>query len=105
MTAAFRKANLTLSARIDIHQTDVACSLVRSGAGIAMVDQFTVEGIDWHDLQVLPLVDEIRLTPSIVRSVFNTGATHADKFAEILRSMPSASDRRVPDSTPSILAA
>ena len=89
VSAAFRKANLTLSSRIDIHQTDVACSLVRSGAGIAMVDEFTVEGIAWHDLQVLPLVDEILLTPSIVRSVFDTGKTHADKFADILKGMPS----------------
>jgi DNA-binding transcriptional LysR family regulator len=105
VTAAFRKANLTLSSRIDIHQTDVACSLVRSGAGIAMVDQFTVEGIDWHDLQVLPLVDEIRLTPSIVRSVFNTGATHADKFAEILRTMPPGAAGRNPGPALSILAA
>lgn len=88
VTAAFRKADLALSSRIDIHQTDVACSLVRSGAGIAMVDEFTVEGIDWHDLQVLPLADEIRLTPSIVRSVFDTRKTHADKFAEILMALP-----------------
>jgi DNA-binding transcriptional LysR family regulator len=89
VSAAFKKANLKLHTRIDIHQTDVACSLVRSGAGIAMVDQFTVEGIDWHDLQVLPLVDELLLTPSIVRSVFDTNKTHADKFSEILKGFPS----------------
>jgi DNA-binding transcriptional LysR family regulator len=94
VSAAFQKANLTLLSRIDIHQTDVACSLVRSGAGIAMVDQFTVEGIDWHDLQVLPLVDELLLTPSIVRSTFDTNKTHADKFAEILKGAPSNPPRR-----------
>jgi DNA-binding transcriptional LysR family regulator len=94
ISAAFRKANLTLTSHIDIHQTDVACSLVRLGAGIAMVDQFTAEGIDSHDLQVLPLVDEIRLTPSIVRSVFDTRKTHADKFAEILKAMASNPPQR-----------
>jgi DNA-binding transcriptional LysR family regulator len=104
VSAAFRKANLTLSSRIDIHQTDVACSLVRSGAGIAMVDEFTVEGIDWHDLQVLPLVDEILLTPSIVRSVFDTGKTHADKFADILTGMPSKPRSHYQDSQPSLAA-
>jgi DNA-binding transcriptional LysR family regulator len=67
VSAAFRKAGVTLASRIDIHQTDVACSLVRAGAGVAMVDQFTVAGVAWDDLQVLPLADEIRLTPSIVR--------------------------------------
>ncbi|MCW5262387.1 LysR family transcriptional regulator [Verminephrobacter eiseniae] len=92
VSAAFRKAGVTLESRIDIHQTDVACSLVRSGAGIAMVDQFTVEGIAWTDLQVLPLADEIRLVPSIVRSVFDTRKTHADKFIELL--LESVADRQ-----------
>ncbi|WP_295852409.1 LysR family transcriptional regulator [uncultured Xylophilus sp.] len=84
VSAAFRKADVALSTRIDIHQTDVACSLVRSGAGVAMVDEFTVDGMAWPELQVLPLADEIRLTPSIVRSVFDTRRTHADKFADLL---------------------
>ena len=84
VSAAFRKAGVTLASRIDIHQTDVACSLVRAGAGVAMVDQFTVAGVAWDDLQVLPLTDEIRLTPSIVRSVFDLHRNHADKFIDIL---------------------
>lgn len=86
VSAAFRKAGVTLSSRIDIHQTDMACSLVRAGAGVAMVDQFTVAGVAWDDLQVLPLAEEIRLTPSIVRSVFDLHKNHADKFIEILTS-------------------
>ncbi|XAH23374.1 LysR family transcriptional regulator [Xylophilus sp. GW821-FHT01B05] len=84
VSAAFRKAGVTLAARIDIHLTDVACSLVRAGAGVAMVDQFTVDGMVQDDLQVLPLAEEIRLTPSVVRSVFDTRKTHADKFIEML---------------------
>ncbi|WPB58749.1 LysR family transcriptional regulator [Xylophilus sp. GOD-11R] len=85
VTAAFRQAGVPLVSRVDIHETDVACALVRAGAGIAMVDQFTVEGMAWNDLLVLPLADEIRLVPSIVRSAFDNGQTHADKFAELLR--------------------
>jgi DNA-binding transcriptional LysR family regulator len=84
VTAAFRNAGVELVTRIDIHQTDVACSLVRSGCGIAMVDEFTVQGVDWNDLQVLPLSVNLPLTPSVVRSVFDTRKTHADKFVEIL---------------------
>lgn len=84
VSAAFRKADVRLKARIDIHQTDIACSLVRAGAGIAIVDEFTLEGLGWDDLQVLPLVIDIALTPSIVRSKFDQGRTHADKFIEVL---------------------
>jgi len=84
VAAAFDKAQISLQACIYIHHTDMACSLVRAGAGIAMVDQFTAEGMAWPDIQVLPLVEDIPLTPSIVRSVFDTGKTHASKFIELL---------------------
>lgn len=84
VSAAFGKANVPINTRVDIHQTDVACSLVRAGAGIAMVDEFTVDGLAWGDLRVLPLREEIKLTPSIVRSRFDNGHTHADKFVEVL---------------------
>ena len=82
--AAFRKADVLLQTRINIHQTEMACSLVRAGAGVAMVDEFTVEGLAWPDLRVLPLAEEIRLTPSVVRSVFDARPTHADKFLDVL---------------------
>lgn len=84
VSAAFDKAHIPLQASIYIHQTDMACSLVRAGAGVAMVDQFTADGMAWPDIQVLPLVEDIPLYPSIVRSAFDTGKSHADKFAELL---------------------
>ncbi|MFJ4445013.1 LysR family transcriptional regulator [Pseudomonas sp. NPDC089422] len=84
VSAAFKKADVSFTSRIDIHQTDVACSFVRAGAGIAIVDEFTVEGLGWDELQVIPLADEIKLTPSIVRSRFSHGRTYADKFVELL---------------------
>lgn len=85
VAAAFRKAGVELAPRIDVHQTEVACSLVRAGAGVAMVDEFTLESGAWPDLQALPLAEEIVLTPSVVRSVFDQRTTHVDKFIEVLR--------------------
>ena len=85
VSAAFRKPDVPFDTRIDIHQTEVACALVRAGAGVALVDSFTVQGMDGTDLQALSLRDEIKLTPSIVRSVFDTRQTHAEKFIEVLR--------------------
>lgn len=84
VSAAFDNARIPLQASIYIHQTDMACSLVRAGAGVAMVDQFTAEGMAWPDIQVLPLIEDIPLYPSVVRSAFDTGKSHADKFAELL---------------------
>ena len=84
VSAAFHKAGVSIRSRIGINQTDIACALVRAGAGIAVVDEFTVEGLAWEDLRVVPLSESIRLTPSIVRSKFDNGRTHADKFVEVL---------------------
>lgn len=93
VTAAFRRASVDLSARIDVHETDVACALVRAGAGIAIVDEFTVDGLGWPDLKAIPMVDEIKLTPSIVRSVFDARRTHAEKFVEVLKSQSFSENR------------
>lgn len=85
VAAAFEKAGVEWRCRIHIHQGDMACSLARSGAGVAIVDEFTADGMDWTDLQTLPLAEDIALAPSIVRSVFEQGHTHADKFVEVLK--------------------
>ncbi|WP_066127264.1 LysR family transcriptional regulator [Bordetella ansorpii] len=93
LAAACRKANVAIHPHVDIHQTDVACALVRAGAGIAMVDEYTVAGLAWADLQVLTLAEEIKLTPSVVRSRFDNGTSHAEKFVAVLREQ-SDSDRK-----------
>ncbi len=85
VNAAFEQAGVPMQTRIDIHQTELACSLVRAGAGVAIVDPFTIQGMDGESLNVLPLTEEIRLTPCVVRSVFDTRKTHADKFVAVLR--------------------
>lgn len=85
VAAAFEKAGVGLRCHIHVHQSDMACSLARSGAGAAIVDEFTAEGMGWTDLLTLPLSDEIALAPSVVRSVFDHGRSHADKFVEVLR--------------------
>jgi DNA-binding transcriptional LysR family regulator len=86
VTAAFHDAGLELRSRIDVFQTDVACSLVRAGAGIAIVDEYTASAGAWSDLVLRPLTQAITLTPCIVRSAFDREGNHADKFVEILRS-------------------
>jgi DNA-binding transcriptional LysR family regulator len=85
VAAAFERAGVELTTRINVHQSDMACSLARCGAGVAIVDEFTAEGMGWTDLQTLALAEEILLSPSIVRSAFDKGSTHADKFVELLK--------------------
>ncbi len=86
VASAFEAAGLELVPHITVLQTEIACSLVRAGAGAAIVDQYTAAGAVWPGLQVRPLVEEIPLAPSIARTVFDHHGTHAEKFIDILRS-------------------
>jgi DNA-binding transcriptional LysR family regulator len=96
VSAAFRKAGVPFQPHVDIYQTDVACSLVRAGIGIALVDQFTLDGLDLSGLRILPLTEKISLTPSIVRSRLSIRQGHGDKMIEVLRRLqaPEPSARR-----------
>jgi DNA-binding transcriptional LysR family regulator len=82
--SSFAQAGFTPAPRIYVLQTEIACSLVRAGAGLAIVDEYTAAGGPWSGLVVKPLAHEIALAPSIARTVFERHGTHADKFIEIL---------------------
>lgn len=82
--SAFTDAGFELSPRIHVMQTEIACSLVRAGAGVAIVDEYTAAGGPWTGIVVRPLADEIALAPSIARTIFDRHGTHAEKFIEIL---------------------
>lgn len=84
--SAFAAAGYELAPRIHVLQTEIACSLVRAGAGLAIVDEYTAAGGPWSGLVVKPLTEEIPLAPSIARTAFDRLGTHADKFIEILTS-------------------
>ena len=47
VAAAFQRAGVSWSAAVDIMRAEVACALVRAGAGVAIVDQFSVGGQGW----------------------------------------------------------
>lgn len=84
----FANLGVELAPRIHVMQTEIACSLVRAGAGVAIVDEYTAAGGPWTGVAVRPLEDEIQLAPSIARTVFDRHGTHAEKFIEILTSQP-----------------
>lgn len=82
--SGFAAAGIELSPRIYVLQTEIAVSLVRAGAGVAIVDEYTAAGGPWSGIVIKPLAQEIPLAPSIARTVFDRLGTHADKFIEIL---------------------
>ena len=64
VAAAFQRAGVSWSAAVDIMRAEVACALVRAGAGVAIVDQFSVGGQGWPGVVARPLRESIPLSLS-----------------------------------------
>ncbi len=84
-------AGVKLKPRVTILQTETACPLVRTGVGIAIVDEYTARSASSYGLEVRPIAQEIVLTPSVARSIFQHSSDYAEKFIEILVNQNSSS--------------
>jgi DNA-binding transcriptional LysR family regulator len=71
MTRAFNRAGVQYEPSVEIVRAESACTLVREGAGIAIVDEFSVSGHGWSGVVVTPLREKIPLTLSMLQSRFD----------------------------------
>ncbi|MGE8638672.1 MAG: LysR substrate-binding domain-containing protein [Achromobacter sp.] len=85
VAAAFQRAGVAWTASVDIVRAELACALVRAGAGVAIVDQFSVGQDGWPGLVVRPLRESIPLALSLVRSRFDAPSRHAQRFVRVLK--------------------
>lgn len=85
MLAAFERYECDIVPIVEVPRAELACSLVRQGIGIAIVDQFSVAEQAWNGLVVRPLIEEIPIAVSLIRSKFDLSSTDADRFIEIVR--------------------
>lgn len=85
VAAAFQRAGVSWSASVDIVRAELACALVRAGVGVAIVDEFSVEGEGWPGVVVRPLRESIPLALSLVRSRFDTPSRHVQRFIRVLK--------------------
>ncbi|HUG60167.1 MAG TPA: LysR substrate-binding domain-containing protein [Candidimonas sp.] len=85
MLSAFERYQCNIVPIVDVPRAELACSLVRQNIGIAIVDQFSVAENMWNDMVVRPLIEEIPISVSLIRSKFDLSSTDADRFIEIVR--------------------
>lgn len=86
MNAAFQRIGLEWRATIDILRAEQACSLVRAGIGVSVVDEFSVSK-GWPGVIVRPLTELIPLTVSLIRSRHVEPSKEALDFCRLLRSV------------------
>jgi len=85
VAAALQRANVPWRATVDIVRAELACALVRSGVGVAIVDEFSVAGGGWPGIEVRPLREPIPLALSLVRSRFERPGRQAQRFVKLLK--------------------
>ena len=84
---AFTEANVPLRLAIEVTQTAIAVSLVRAGAGIALLDGFALTEGDSGDLIMLPIKPAIRIDARILHPRHRPVTRMAQEFSRILRSV------------------
>ncbi|MNT60174.1 DNA-binding transcriptional regulator LysR [compost metagenome] len=90
VAAAFQRAGVDWNPSVDIVRAELACALVRAGAGVAIVDEFSVGGAGWPGVVVRPLRESIPLALSLVRSRFDTPSRHVQRFVRVLKEQAKA---------------
>lgn len=83
--AAFEKYQCAINTFIEIPRAELACALVRQGAGIAIIDQFSVEEQLWRGIVVKPLEQDIPIRVSLVMSAYSKPDTAVEKFVQLVR--------------------
>jgi DNA-binding transcriptional LysR family regulator len=87
---AFRAASIRRVIAIEVTQSWTACVLVQSGAGIAVMDGFTLLGGIPDGLAVRPFEPAARIAGRLLRSVDRPASRHAEAFVLALLSVVQA---------------
>nr|WP_113866384.1 LysR substrate-binding domain-containing protein [Brenneria salicis]NMN91896.1 DNA-binding transcriptional LysR family regulator [Brenneria salicis ATCC 15712 = DSM 30166]RBP62886.1 DNA-binding transcriptional LysR family regulator [Brenneria salicis ATCC 15712 = DSM 30166]RLM30750.1 LysR family transcriptional regulator [Brenneria salicis ATCC 15712 = DSM 30166] len=86
MNQTFERVGLPYRPSIDVDSPHHACALVKNGIGFSVVDEISYRASDSARMAVLPLLDEERLTISLVHLRREPLAQFAQVFVEHLRS-------------------
>jgi DNA-binding transcriptional LysR family regulator len=81
---AFRAASVRRVMAIEVSQSWTACALVQSGAGVAVMDGFTLLGGIPDGLTVRPFEPAPRIAGRLLLSVDRPASRHAEAFVATL---------------------
>ena len=81
----YREVDLPRRMSLEVSSPQNACSLVQAGAGIAIVDEFSVQSRKAGEFVVRPIAQAKTLTANLVQSRFDPLSQIAQDFAQSLR--------------------
>ena len=91
VAAAFQRAGVSWNPAVEIVRAELACALVRVGAGVAIVDEFSVGQQGWPGVVMRPLRESIPLSLSLVRSRFDRPSRQVQRFVRLIKEHARAS--------------
>jgi DNA-binding transcriptional LysR family regulator len=96
MAEAFRKHGLDYRLSIRVRFGQSACALVANGAGLAVIDEFTVAGEAIEDLRVLPIRETTNFQTYAASKADAPLSVHAEDFVRFLRQEMRAAVKKGP---------
>jgi len=84
---AFEQAGLPVKMCADVPWSHLACALVNAGAGIAVIDEFTVMHNIWPEVAIVPLAENIPLHISAIHTSNRPLSRIAGEFVEELQAV------------------
>jgi DNA-binding transcriptional LysR family regulator len=94
---AFIAANVKREVAIEVRFGQTACALVQQGAGVALVDEFSVMHNAFPGIVARPLESDIRFNVTLIHDRLRPLSVVGTAFHEILQKMASALSVRVDD--------
>lgn len=85
VAAALQRAGVGWNPAVEIVRAELACALVRVGAGVAIVDEFSVGQQGWPGVVTRPLRESIPLSLSLVRSRFERPGRQVQRFVRLIK--------------------
>ena len=82
---AFAEANFRLRIAIEASQSNIACELVRAGAGIAILDGLGLLSARAHDLITRPFAPSLQSVARLLKGTKRPASRLVEEFASVVQ--------------------
>jgi DNA-binding transcriptional LysR family regulator len=82
---AFAEANLRLRIAVEASQSNIACELVRAGAGIAILDGLGLLSARAHDLVTRPFAPSLQSVARLLKGTKRPASRLVEEFASVVQ--------------------
>ncbi|MGA0572847.1 LysR substrate-binding domain-containing protein [Variovorax sp. VNK109] len=87
MRQLFADAGLTIRPAVEVQQVDIACAMVQTGIGVALIDEITPLAPVWTRVVVRPVENAVDTPVNLLRATFEPMSRIGQAFIDVLQDM------------------